>query len=399
MPMPAPAHLHPVMTRRAWARHIVNRAFGVLLIYQGIITVAAIVVGTVLAIMADSAHTPSLGDVEQWLAADSGGLTNLLAVVTGFVFLAIVRRRDVFSRALWAGGPHIDRDGRPIRYGGARMRPGTFMLLLGLACTIQMMLSVGQLGWRMLTGSNVPSPTMDDLGAWLWTGAGTGGMSAGVGTVGAAAAGVGGGMPAAAGAVDAGTSIGLPAWLPLPAGIHIMPASAGVVMTVYVWVVAPVVEEVLFRGVLMHELQPLGRNFAIFASALAFGLFHDDLVQGMFAFCAGLVFGYVAMEYSVLWSIALHAFNNGVLGGVLAYVFGLLGDGGDGLYVLLMFGCGLAALIVLLAARRREIAGYMRANRAAPGLAGEAWGSPCLVVFVVINVVVTLLSFAVALLG
>ncbi len=34
----------------------------------------------------------------------------------------------------------------------------------------------------------------------------------------------------------------------------------------------------------MKELKPLGNNFAIVTSAMVFGLFHDDVVQGTFAF-------------------------------------------------------------------------------------------------------------------
>lgn len=392
--------MNPALARQRWVRRLVNRAFGVLLIYQGIITGVAGIVSAIIDALTDVGDRPlTLNDLlqqSQGIAAEADGILSLAATAAGFLFLALVRRRDVFSGSFWAGGPHIDRDGRPMRYGNARMTPGRLMLLLGLMCTIQALLVLGQIGWNAITGQALPSPTSDDINdstvAWLpflgAHGAGGAGM--------ADAAAVGAGGVAGAGHAFAGP-LGLFDMGQIPAA---MPAAASVTMTVYVWLVAPIVEEVLFRGVLMHELKPLGRNFAIFTSALAFGLFHDDVVQGLFAFCAGLVFGYVAMEYSVLWSIVLHAFNNGVLGGVLAYVFGLLPGGlGDFLYVMLLFGGGLASLIVLLAARRRELVAYMRANRTPAGLAGDAWGSPCLVVFVVINALLSVMLFVGALMG
>lgn len=102
-----------------------------------------------------------------------------------------------------------------------------------------------------------------------------------------------------------------------PTSDNISEASTNIWMWLYVGLAAPVAEELVFRGVLMRGLKPLGRNFAIVTSALMFGLFHDDVVQGLFAFGCGLLFGFVAMEYSLVWSIVLHVFNNAVLGGVL----------------------------------------------------------------------------------
>ena len=102
-----------------------------------------------------------------------------------------------------------------------------------------------------------------------------------------------------------------------PTSDSIAESSVTVSMWLVRWLVAPICEEVLFRGVLMKELKPLGKNFAIVTSAMVFGLFHDDVVQGTFAFLFGLILGFVAMEYSLVWSIALHIFNNAILSGAI----------------------------------------------------------------------------------
>lgn len=84
-------------------------------------------------------------------------------------------------------------------------------------------------------------------------------------------------------------------------------------MFLYSALAAPLVEELLFRGFLLRILRPYGKRFAIFGSALVFGLFHGNLLQLPYAFLAGLILGYLAAEYSIGWAIGIHIFNNLVL--------------------------------------------------------------------------------------
>jgi membrane protease YdiL (CAAX protease family) len=79
---------------------------------------------------------------------------------------------------------------------------------------------------------------------------------------------------------------------------------------IYLIVVAPCVEELAFRGALLRHLAPHGANFAIVTQALIFGLFHGNVQQGLFAFAIGLVLGYVALRFSLKWSLLLHMVNN-----------------------------------------------------------------------------------------
>lgn len=90
-------------------------------------------------------------------------------------------------------------------------------------------------------------------------------------------------------------------------------AETTVSLALYTAVAAPVTEELLFRGAVLRSLQPYGKRFAIFCSALLFGLVHQNLTQTPFAFGFGLLAGYVAVEYSILWSMSLHILNNAVL--------------------------------------------------------------------------------------
>lgn len=84
-----------------------------------------------------------------------------------------------------------------------------------------------------------------------------------------------------------------------PTSDNISEASTNIWMWLYVGLAAPVAEELVFRGVLMRGLKPLGRNFAIVTSALMFGLFHDDVVQGLFALAAVCCSG--SWRWSIRW--------------------------------------------------------------------------------------------------
>jgi len=83
-------------------------------------------------------------------------------------------------------------------------------------------------------------------------------------------------------------------------------------------IIAPFLEEWMFRGAILRHLVPYGVNFAIVTQALLFGLWHSNLYQGIFAFVTGLILGYVAFNFSLKWSYAMHATSNGV-----AFLFGI----------------------------------------------------------------------------
>ncbi len=84
------------------------------------------------------------------------------------------------------------------------------------------------------------------------------------------------------------------------------------IMMVYGTVLAPIHEEFLCRGVLLHYTKKVGPFFvANILQALLFGLLHMNLVQGSYAFIVGLMLGYIYREAKTLWiPIIFHmAFN------------------------------------------------------------------------------------------
>lgn len=129
-------------------------------------------------------------------------------------------------------------------------------------------------------------------------------------------------------------------------------------MFLYAAVLAPVSEEILFRVFVLRSLLPYGKRFAILGSAFLFAIFHGNILQVPYAFLAGLVLGYCAAEYSVIWSTVLHMINNLILADLLTRLMGLLpAPAADALNGVVLGGFALAAVIILIV-KRREIRAY-----------------------------------------
>ena len=80
-----------------------------------------------------------------------------------------------------------------------------------------------------------------------------------------------------------------------------------IIMTVFV---APVLEEIVFRGVIMNNLKKYGIRAAIIINSLLFGLSHYNIEMIIPAFLTGIIFSYVACKYSIKYSILIHFLLN-----------------------------------------------------------------------------------------
>lgn len=76
-------------------------------------------------------------------------------------------------------------------------------------------------------------------------------------------------------------------------------------------VLAPTIEEYIFRKQLIDRTARYGEKTAVFLSALTFGLMHQNLFQFFYAFGLGLVFAYIYTRTGRLrYSVGLHAIIN-----------------------------------------------------------------------------------------
>lgn len=84
-----------------------------------------------------------------------------------------------------------------------------------------------------------------------------------------------------------------------------------ILIYLYICLLGPIMEELIFRGVLLDGLRKYGNTFGIIMSAVLFGLMHQNFSQCLPAVCMGLVWAYIAVKYnSLVPSMILHIINN-----------------------------------------------------------------------------------------
>lgn len=88
-------------------------------------------------------------------------------------------------------------------------------------------------------------------------------------------------------------------------------AAALILQFGYSVILAPIIEEFIYRGLILSVLAKYSKTGAVFLSALAFGLMHGNIPQAISAFFTGLLFATIAMKYhSIIPSIVIHMLNN-----------------------------------------------------------------------------------------
>ena len=168
-------------------------------------------------------------------------------------------------------------------------------------------------------------------------------------------------------------------------------------MFLYVGLGAPIAEELLFRGLILRSMEPYGKKFAIFASALLFGLFHGNLSQGLFAFVVGLVLGYVTVEHNIGWAMALHMFNNLIVSDVTTRLSQLFPGGIVDLMLIGVLVLFTVAAIVILIVQRKKIRTYLKSNRDDPYCAKAFWSAPGIITLVCVLAATVAFSIVTAL--
>lgn len=76
-------------------------------------------------------------------------------------------------------------------------------------------------------------------------------------------------------------------------------------------IAAPIMEEYIFRKLLIDRVVKYGEGLAILLSGVIFGLFHGNLNQFAYAFILGCFFGFIYVRTrNVLHTILMHMLNN-----------------------------------------------------------------------------------------
>lgn len=136
--------------------------------------------------------------------------------------------------------------------------------------------------------------------------------------------------------------------------------STTVSMFLYAGIIGPIAEEIVYRGFVMNLLKPYGKRFAIVVSSIFFGVMHANVHQLFFAFVVGLVFAYVASEYSLKWSIGLHIFNNCVFGDLFSYAISGFSQKVQDIILFVVELLFFVGGIVILIIHRKDIKSYFK---------------------------------------
>lgn len=125
-------------------------------------------------------------------------------------------------------------------------------------------------------------------------------------------------------------------------------------MMLFVCVLAPIFEELVFRKLLLDRLRPFGDRVAILYSGLAFGLYHMNFAQFFYAAGIGFVLGYLVLRTGKWWHGVLMHMAINITGSLLPT---LLSQGlGDFANVIMLVFIGfvvVAGTVVLLQNRRK----------------------------------------------
>ena len=161
----------------------------------------------------------------------------------------------------------------------------------------------------------------------------------------------------------------------------------------YAAFMGPLVEELVMRGGIAYRLQKYGKVFSIIFSAIVFGFFHMNFVQGVFAFLVGIMLAYIAIEYSFGWAVFFHILNNFGFNLILGtFMTSVVGEAQAETISLTIMSIAAVVSVILLGMYRKQIVQYVKENRTAKGTFKVAFSSILGGVFFIICIIVALLG-------
>lgn len=134
----------------------------------------------------------------------------------------------------------------------------------------------------------------------------------------------------------------------------VLSVSDPVVVFVFVVVIGPVFEELMFRDILLRRLLPYGQAFAIQVSAVAFGLFHCNIAQFFYAYTVGIILAYAVIRTGRLHiAILLHACFNLVGSLLMPALMNNASDTVVGMAAMVVLALMAASLILFASGKKR----------------------------------------------
>ena len=171
------------------------------------------------------------------------------------------------------------------------------------------------------------------------------------------------------------------------------PLYIDVIMAVFV---APILEEIVFRGVIMNDLKKYSYKVAIVINSILFGLMHYNINNTGQYIVLGIIFSYIAYKYSLKYSILLHILCN--IPSVMSIIFYINRDSYSteallsysGLLVIILF---LFLILGLIRKKYKEIFSIFKLNNEDRKNIAEFVKNNGLYLFVILVIVISNLLF------
>ncbi|MCF0106647.1 MAG: CPBP family intramembrane metalloprotease [Holdemanella sp.] len=119
---------------------------------------------------------------------------------------------------------------------------------------------------------------------------------------------------------------------------------ANAALVVSAVVIAPIFEELLFRGAILRILDRYNHTIAIISSSILFAMLHGSLAQWTYTFALGLILAYLSLKYdSLLLPMSIHFVNN-----MISVLMTIYYNDFMALLLIVLMLSGVAALIYLI---------------------------------------------------
>ena len=161
-------------------------------------------------------------------------------------------------------------------------------------------------------------------------------------------------------------------------------------MLFYSVLFAPFCEELMYRGFVLQYLRPYGKTFAILFASVIFGLMHGNIIQLPMALLCGILFGYIALTYSLPASMVLHSLTN-----LTAEAIGWLSAADEVAAAQVnqaLFAFGLISLFLFLTKLYHPILQYVREGSAEKQTVKLLMTSPPIILLILYLIVLTAMS-------
>ena len=78
--------------------------------------------------------------------------------------------------------------------------------------------------------------------------------------------------------------------------VNMLEGSNWIWSLIFAGILSPIIEEMMFRGVMLNKLRRYGDKVTIITTAVLFGLFHGNFSQFFYAVALGMIFAYITLK-------------------------------------------------------------------------------------------------------